>query len=229
MKKERPILFSTPMVQAILNEKKTQTRRVVKPQPIVGLEKVTECLFLDQHTSGIEPKVFKCPYGKPGDVLWVRETWAETTNVNDLSPWPGRPHLRTDDIDDRHTPWRAIIYRADGDWSWCDADGRSTDKSHWKPSIHMPKNAARIWLEITDVRVERLQDISWQDANREGMERDYDPDDSHNVQWKNYMGGNTTRSEIRSFMTLWQSINGEQSWNENPWVWVVEFKRIEKP
>ena len=192
--KQRPILFSTEMVQAILAGRKTQTRRVVKPQPIEWLEHVSGDLFCDKHTSGILPKSFKCPYGKKGDVLWAREAFC----YND---------------DDGYSS--EFSYKAD----------HPTAKG-WKPSIHMPKDAARIWLRIKDVRVERLQSVSMRDAMHEGIESI-----DHGAHWKNYMKDEISSYVFprHSFESLWQSINGLESWNANPWVWVIEFERIEKP
>lgn len=192
--KQRPILFSTPMVQAILEGRKTQTRRIVKPQPIVGLENIKDDIFFDTHTSGIEQKVFKCPYGKIGDVLWVRETFLENDGE--------------------------YYFKASMD----DSDNKYLSGS-WKPSIHMPKIAARIYLKITNVRVEKLQDISEQDSVNEGVE-----ESSIDKGWyKNYVNNLLTKNAIRSFFSLWESINGNKSLDNNPWVWLIEFERIEKP
>lgn len=212
MKKLRPILFSTPMVQAILEGRKTQTRRVVEPQPkswVTDLYPEETRDFKGQTgrwiLNGKTEKgrdwatgFINCRYGKVGDVLWVRESW---NGVKDLNG-------------------KFSHYRFKGD----------NDPFHngmrWKPSIHMPFEAARIFLKITDVRVERLQDITQQDSISEGIECI-----DHGAYWKNY----DLKSEIKcylnanhSFESLWQSINGKDSWNANPWVWVVEFKRIAK-
>jgi hypothetical protein len=177
MKKEHPILFSTPMVQAILEGRKTQTRRILKPKPIANEIVESNQWKRYTHVSRKEiianpgfyeiKSVHKCPYGETGDLLWVRETFTE---------WPkGEFQFR--------------------------ASTRSGDElGKWKPSIHMPKVAARIWLEITEVKVERLQDISYADAKAEGVEL------PHN------------------FYELWVKINGYESWMTNPWVWVVKFK-----
>lgn len=168
--KERPILFSAPMVRAILDGRKTQTRRVVKlrnGQYMPPSEKAD--------INGWRQMLRNCPYGQPGDRLWVRETHFDAKRLNE-----GR-----------------ILYRADGDVS----------RFGWTPSIHMPRSASRITLEVTGVRVERLQDISEADAVAEG------------VVWEQ---GQTA---INVFETLWESINGAGSWDANPWVWVVEFKR----
>ena len=196
------------MVQAILEERKTQTRRTK------GLESINE--NPDNWTFiGFDGKFFNfqnnanptimtgipCPYGKPGDILWVRETFAEYYDPNG--------HL--------HTP--IIAYKADD----------NANPVRWKPSIHMPKAAARIWLEIVSVRVERLHDISEQDAVCEGVERiaDYGT-----TGYKLYTDPDKAYSDIDakwSFESLWESINGKDSLEANPWVWVIEFKQIQKP
>jgi len=192
--KERPILFSTPMVQAILEGRKTQTRRIIKPQPFkkdniweytkkshatVSPDKILDC--------PIPP--IKCPYGAPGDVLWVRETF----------------RLFKNDF---------YVYKA---------NYKFPEAFRWKPSIYMPKAAARLWLKITDLRVERLQDITEQDAKSEGVEKYND------LFFKDYTNPeNKFLCAKTSFTSLWESINGQESWEENPWVWVVEFERIEK-
>lgn len=186
---DRPILFSAPMVRAILAGTKTQTRRVITkfPWKFDGDNFMREFAHHD------------CPMGHPGDRLWVRETWAETINVNDMSPWPDRPHRFFEESGS------AVIYRADGEWEWLDDDG-SIDEGHssWKPSIFMPRWASRITLEITKVRVQRLQEISEEDAKAEGC------------------------SHVESFSNLWDSLNAKRghSWESNPWVWVIEFRII---
>lgn len=176
--KERPIIFSAPMVRAILSGAKTQTRRVVKPihMATVGAEQF--------------PILAICPYGRPGDRLWVRETWKhiEGGAIYDASGG-------TIDAFDPET-----IYRAD----------RPNRYGPWMSPIHMPRWASRITLEITDVRVERLQDISEDDAYAEGVKHS-----EH--------GGITARD---GFQRLWESINGAGSWDTNPWVWVIEFKKL---
>lgn len=199
MKKERPILFSTPMVQAILEGKKTMTRRIMKPQPI-KLDSVNYdwngLWFTDKNHCGRVLRN-KCPYGEVGDILWVRETWKyeESTKYTDVC---------SDGV---------FYYKADKD-------------SHiirgWKPSIFMPKEACRIRLEITNIMVERLNDISEEDAINEGVEKWLDG--NYKAYGKN--AGKYERAKD-SFRSLWQSINGEQSWEANPWVWIIEFKQIE--
>lgn len=240
--KSRPILFSAPMVNAILNGSKTQTRRIVKPQPSTeathfnfnptSWPKSPWCARFRIDTEIEQYEItdgYKCPYGKVGDRLWVRETWVETTNINRLDPWPNRPHM-INDADEDYV-MSAYIYRADGEWQWCDEDGSSTERSYWKPSIFMPRPVSRILLEITDIRVERLQDISDEDAVAEGI---LATDKAYKIgsAYFDYSGtlgaqGYNYNSPIASFKTLWQSINGEDSWNDNPWVWVVDFKKVE--
>lgn len=185
-----PILFSTMMVQAIMKNRKTITRREAEPTANKDAD----------YTTIIDGKVCwnnkPCPYGQMGDVIWVRETWSPGIVENGS-----------------HT---GIRYKADDEFY----------NVKWRPSIFMPKSACRIWLEIVEVRLERLQDISKADAIAEGIE--WIPGC---VWWKNYLNKPLpgTSSAINSFKTLWQSINGEQSWKENHWVWVIEFKKIEKP
>lgn len=178
--KERPILFSGEMVRAILDGRKTQTRRVVKFDWCGSANGLL-------HQASFDP-AYKCPYGKVGDRLWVRETWAKLLS--------GR-----------------IWYRA---------DGHSINDGGWRPSIHMPRWASRITLEITGVWVERLQAIGQNDAFREGVRRAADG------RWFNYAPDGPTHNSARgSFISLWESINGPGSWDANPWVWVIEFKRIQ--
>ena len=195
--KERPILFSAPMVRALLDGSKTQTRRVFKlPRGCSWYEALGgEAKGEIQDDNGpawwhVEEQ--SCPYGQPGDRLWVRETWA------------------MDDEDG------ALMYRADvgsgneaDDWERNRLDG--VPRFKWKPSIHMPRTACRITLEITSVRVERLQDISRGDAMAEGCP------------FPNMAKGDDPR---QWYTTLWEQINGEGSWDANPWVWVVEFKKV---
>lgn len=191
--KERPILFSSSMVRAILDGSKTQTRRVVK-QDREGL------LDCEPHPAwDAFWQCVACPYGKPGDRLWVRETFAIVPRTAYARSDGVQQTLRPDDDHD------AAIYRAGWD--------RSNGGFRWRPSIHMPRWASRILLEIADVRVERLQDISEADAKAEG---------AHNHKYNGL-----DLAYARAYSDLWESINGPDSWAANPWVWVVEFRRIE--
>lgn len=195
---ERPILFSGPMVRAIFDGKKTQTRRVVKPQfqQMWGSGVRWNDSVFSLHVDIKEPdgqwKWIRCPYGKAGDRLWVRETFATSQDNPGMSE-PG------------------VVYRAtDPDWS-------EMEGFKWKPSIFMPRAASRITLEITDITVERLNDITGKDARAEGCPDNYKPEaekasiDFMSCGW---------------FANLWESINGAGSWDLNPWVWVVNFRKV---
>jgi hypothetical protein len=227
--KERPILFSGAMVRALLDGRKTQTRRIVKPQPdfetarnALGGDTSRATVAYDGTMGGIGLKrgtaigyVFPnihCPHGKPGDRLWVRETWAQPTT---LDPGP-------------------TVYRAD--YPACVPAGFESvppaESITWKPSIHMPRALSRITLEVTGVRVERLQSISEADAIAEGVDR-LAP---YSIYWRDYQthtfGPNcddyTCLDAHESYRSLWDSLNAARGygWDVNPWVWVVEFKRI---
>jgi hypothetical protein len=206
---DHPILFSAEMVRAILKGKKTQTRRTIKPVPTFN---GGGAIFDegDRQEDFVEPYwVFPetCKYGKPGDLLWVRETWGAV--------WPA----------DEPVPLRQceIEYRADlppgctdrpGEWPADEGSGPEVPK--WRPSIYMPRWASRITLEVKGVRVERLQDISEDDARAEGC----DPArwiDETDVGMEGYREG---------FARLWNKINGPGAWEANPWVWAISFERV---
>jgi hypothetical protein len=207
--KETPILFSTPMVQAILEGRKTQTRRIIKPQPSTP----SHITYL------INEPIHICPYGLAGDTLWVRETWATSKALN---------HTKPSDL----LPGFGCEYKAGG--TSLHGINNLVDRGRWRTSIHMPKVAARIWLEITDVRVERLRDISEKDAINEGIEKlQYGKPGLNQYSVKTKDGikyGYSTNCETAKecFNELWASINGQESLETNPWVWVIDFKRIEK-
>ncbi len=204
--KERPILFTGPMVRAILEGRKTVTRRVMKPQPdFLGsmVDPNTPFKTLD---AGLHARI-TCPYGEPGDRLWVREAWAADAQVDAIAPSDlsqGEPIWYPADLSVRQTGCSMI------------------SKGRVRPSIHMPRWACRILLEMTAVRVERLQDISEEQALAEGVRGE--PCD-HARQACADIGcwGDTAKG---AFGFLWESLNGEGSWAANPWVWVVEFKRV---
>lgn len=211
--KERPILFSAPMMQAILAGNKTQTRRVVK-WPLMDKSQWFE---LDE-SYGVElanpsnPIDHLCRYGKIGDQLWVRETFC-----------PIYPQ------DKYYNNGRPIEYDYKASYKHGDRLGDSIGiKKKWLPSIHMPRRASRIQLEITNIRVERLFDLSEDDAMAEGC---------NGVLWVNDGLGSKTPPKgyglLNSYPTakhwfacLWDEINGSGSWSANPWVWVIEFKPI---
>ena len=195
--KERPILFSAPMVRAILNGTKTQTRRAVKDRHIDSAPPA--CIFQWLRE--------RCTYGQPGDRLWVREAfmhepadycWEASVSI------PCRP--------------AETVYRADHDGD--------TRGAGWKPSIHMPRALSRILLEITSVRVEPLQDISEADAVAEGIARDGDGYERFHVDPDAPVGQSFTRNPVLAYRGLWDYINGGGAWDKNPLVWVIEFRRV---
>ena len=217
--KDRPILFSAPMVRALLDGSKTQTRRVVKPKAAEDLEwfggkdgadddrKTNEILCQRSVEDGLQiwnfdyPEegsvVIVFPYGQPGDRLWVREAWKAHTTFDNLPP--------------RDIPQTHVWYMAD--------KGYKAESRH-RQGMFMPRWASRITLEITSVRVERLQDISAADAQAEGIVPDGDGG-WHLADTRHYMG-----DPISSYASLWEYINGPDSWEANPWVWVIEFKVV---
>lgn len=219
--RERPIIFNGPMVRAVLSNDKTQTRRTK------GLEYVSRpendpdgwccARVADGHAYMVykhspHERAIRCPYGKPGDRLWVREAWS-----NDFA---------------NHYPHDVVWYAAD--------NGRRHDielrngvrgiyspKSgafvpfRWKPSIHMPRSACRLILEIVRVRVERLQAVTEAEARAEGIHQ------QSTTGWFSVAGtGGAGTTACAAFALLWQSINGPGAWEANPWVWVVEFRRV---
>jgi hypothetical protein len=215
--KERPILFNGDMVRAIMSGAKTQTRRIYAGSPKLDGE---------IHPDGSGEKWTdwgKCPFGQPGDRLWVRETWG-LCGYLDSTDWD-----RGSVAGEKSRPVNRLVeYRSD----WNVEDG----SAFWRPSIHMPRWASRITLEITAVRVERLQEITNQDAQAEGLpwacphrhglkgiEIDGESPDpyakNHDTGWNDCW--------ICAFKSLWNSIYGAGSWRSNPWVWVFEFKRVE--
>nr|WP_290224010.1 hypothetical protein [Trichocoleus desertorum] len=228
--KERPILFSGAMVRAILRGEnpKTQTRRVIK------LPSWSTKNWDDFETDGKEAQIIcantgclasiPCPYGKAGDRLWVRETWSpvQPTASGELA-YDGARLIELDGYPIE------VWYRADGEMGiLCQAD---PEGPRWKPSIHMPRKVGRITLEVAQVRVERLQDISEEDAIAEGVAfENPSPDINPNFRrWFDYQGKEYGfSSPVWSFRSLWDSINGKTyPWESNPWLRVVEFKRID--
>ncbi|HBQ5895010.1 morphogenetic protein [Klebsiella pneumoniae] len=207
---ERGMIFNAEMVRAILDGRKTQTRRIIKPQPEATLSGSLSGKWLSRPLNGlllpkIEDIAIHCPFGVVGDRIWVRETFQGPLFDYDLM----------DSYCKDPTPFEKpefCVYKADGVPApeFYDAD----DELHscWRPSIHMPRWASRILLEITDVRVERLKSISDRDALREGCSA------------ADMKSGDCVADV---FARLWASIYGSDSWNANPWVWVIEFKRVE--
>ena len=213
--KERGILFSAPMVRALLHGRKSVTRRALKGVALDWLEEFEPSYVAD-------PENGMCPYGKPGDRLWVRETWGVISHDFDehgnMIDWtPDRPATPIREMPFGRGYYSGhVIYRADGEAAWAgDDDGGGDDRSAWKPSIHMPRIASRILLEITDVRVERLQDVSEEQSEAEGVDF---------VRPAPNFDETLTAKQL--YKILWDHINGADAWAANPWVWVVEFKRV---
>ena len=232
--REKGLIFNSEMVRAILDGRKTQTRRIMAPQPADDIERgifpnpeVIGWKSSRRHKHGSTTAHF-CHYGKPGDRIWVRETWGVVSHAFSddglMIDWvPDRPATAIHEMPFGNGYYSGhAIYAADGDFTWGDDDGYEDGRSCWKPSIHMPRAASRILLEITDVRVERLNAISQEDAQAEGMELTgwrptySDPD-----------SGGEVMTPYDNFAELWSSIYGEGSWKADPWVWVIEFKRVE--
>lgn len=236
---ERPVIFNGEMVRAILAGRKTQTRRVMKQQPPEGWCPVNSrgvadlvartytkgvvdrhgCLQAGPEVYGVADETWGAvsPFGKPGDRLWVRETHREVG------------YSECGCSDHCECQKGGYAYRADG------FDG----EEKWTPSIHMSRYAARILLEITSVRTERLNDISHEDAEMEGIHhevwdqtvvaRNYSTKNDFFQFWDEDLPHYVEMDELyrASFRSLWQSIYGQESWDSNPWVWVVEFKQVQ--
>ncbi|WP_263056430.1 ASCH domain-containing protein [Pantoea agglomerans] len=235
--KERPIIFNADMVRAVLDGRKTQTRRIIKVQPEsnqLGLLRITDSTkrndigkyhWAESNATGnhVRSKLFACPFGAVGDHLWVKETWSVVSHAFDddglmIDYVPDRPAIAVHEKPFGNGYYSGhAIYAADGGFTWGDDDGCVDGRSCWKPSIHMPRWASRITLEITGVRVERLNSMTESDALAEGCNGGHDS-------IPGYMYSATPHEH---FHHVWQSIYGDDSWQANPWVWVVEFKRLE--
>lgn len=227
--RERPVLFAGEMVRAILSGQKTQTRRIVKPQPDntsqwdwqwMRTEESDRPEWLLWSSMVGDGGCWDCPYGDPGDRLWVRETWHAQRCFDEKSPSA---------IEDAATlagyaptaeyPACGLWYAADGSHRrWC--PGKET-KGKKRVSIHMPRWASRITLRINRVRVERLQDITYTDALAEGT-----PDGKYERGDPWIAETSAGDVKLHEFEKLWESINGKGSWGENPWVWVIKFKKL---
>jgi hypothetical protein len=225
--KERPVPFGGPMVQAVLAGRKTMARWIVKPQPPEGYHKWGAMMGEYAHWTLTprqgekgDPIHRKCPYGEPGDRLWVRETWAVPVNFLGGIHYP------------RMAEGEPVVYRAD-----CETlpDGYG---SRWRASTRMFRWASRINLEITSIRVERLQDISEEDARAEGvppnwvfdnlMEWSPEEDGFLPAGWEKLHpdGGPYHWTAREAFATWWDAINGKGSWEANPWVWAISLRRL---
>ena len=193
--KERPILFSGPMVRAILDGTKTQTRRVAKLQPRSQADigwHGRSMPFI--RNPDVTRRNLACPFGHPGDRLWVREAWKANSTFNDLPP--------------RDLPTGVKVFYLTG-------SGYSPSSARYRHARFMPRWASRITLEITDVRVQRLHEISEADAIAEG---------TREPSLVPVTGARFSERDV--FAALWQHINGSASWNANPWVWALTFQRV---
>lgn len=214
------MIFNAEMVRALLDGRKTQTRRPIK-------WKQTRFTEIGEREDGSKWPWSEdaehacdfwhpCPFGAVGDRIWVRETWGVVSHAFSddglMIDWvPDRPSTAIHEMPFGNGYYSGYaIYAADGDFTWGDDDGYEDGRSCWKPSIHMPRAASRILLEITDVRVERLRSMSQDDARAEGV-----------------IAASGPMEAGLAFRELWDSIYGEESWKANPWVWVIEFKRVE--
>ncbi|QET79831.1 ASCH domain-containing protein [Aeromonas veronii] len=226
---ERPVIFNDEMVRGIMAGRKTQTRRLMKPQPEPVPNQPGEYWWpakafetmvkvSDLHRVGFEGAAADAsPFGRIGDRLWVRETWGVVSHTFDdddmMIEWvPDRPATKIYEMPFGNGYYSGhVIYRADGHFGWCsDDDGGGDERTAWHPSIHMPRAACRTLLEIADVRVERLHAISEADARAEGVIAASGPFEAQ-----------------LAFHELWRSIYGQENWQANPWVWVVEFKQVQ--
>ena len=243
---ERGMIFNGEMVRAILDGRKTQTRRIMKVQPEsnqLGLLLITDSTkhsdigkyhWAESNATGnhVRSKLFSSPFGAVGERIWVRETWATLGNEEGCYvDW--EDNLCKGDERSAARIYRASCEQRPGDYGlWSipdDAYWKPHTKEHkfegaWRPSIHMPRWASRILLEITDVRVERLNAISEEDARAEGI---IDGGCLNCGEPEPCGCANPEPDATDAFAYLWQSIYGQDNWNANPWVWVIEFKRVE--
>ncbi len=211
--KETGLMFKAPLVRAILSDLKTQTRRAFSEHMMKQMRAAAAIgevsHFLDE--GSLQPNDLAyvqqfSPVGQPSDHIYVRETFVQGYEYD-----PVIDRLRTCDDEGNDLPMKTWFRATDPCLTWSDEDGWET-KVPWKPAIHMPKALARIWLEVTGVRVERLQSISRGDAMAEGCPFPNMADGADPRDW---------------FAEVWKSTGGD--WAANPWVWVIDFKRIEKP
>lgn len=204
MAEMKPILFSTEMVRAILEGRKTVTRRVVKTKDIINAwdceDDGTPIAYIDETTGGVYPPTHPCPY-RPGDILYVRETFFQDKE--------GSYHYKADDA--------LVFFEKDI------GHGLGWQSIKWRPSIHMPKEAARIFMRVTDVRVERLQDITEEQAEAEGLYKG----------WQLTKTSSWAATAKQAFMWVWDMTikpvdRALYGWAANPWVWVIAFERISR-
>ena len=228
----KPILFNTEMVRAILDGRKSCTRRIVKPKQFVGLlpdkykngipeeflkeKKLMFKPYCDMTDIELINTAYKAPY-QIGDILYVRETWQYLYELD------GNEQVIEDTGKYYYAATDTIPFN-----TYVDKNGVEHDHAPWRPSIHMPKEAARIWMKVTDVRVERLQDMDWQDALYEGIDMCLERD----MKTGEYIFPD--ENPLDDFIDLWDSTTKKSDidrygWDANPYVWVIEFERCEKP
>jgi hypothetical protein len=248
-RRERGILFSGAMVSAILAGRKTQTRRTIKLQP-----SATDGMYADRYKKSerwawwlpdgrmLKPETFACPYGEVGDRPWVRETWRTEERESDCVDGV---RFAADDS------FREIENTRSAADAWVEANDNGRHGTKWRPSIFMPRWASRLTLEVTDVRIQRLQDITEEDAKAEGVEPSFcqeswlvvredgstgnvfvEPDEEWRASAKfvfvKHVPSVQMSTATEVFQRLWDSINGKRApWTSNPWVWCVSFKRIQ--
>ncbi|PLD67603.1 ASCH domain-containing protein [Klebsiella quasipneumoniae] len=226
--KERGMIFNGEMVRAILDGRKTQTRRTIK-------WKQTRFTEIGEREDGSKWPWSEdaehacdfwhpCPFGAVGDRIWVREAYRFPASLDDVSPTGvGEMAVATG----YRKPWAPTFYEFTGTfsdgWKGFETPPKVSDAGKLRPSIHMPRWASRILLEITDVRVERLNSIHDVDAMREGIQNLTTCSHSD----FGIPGVVNAQHPVRAFQLLWESIYGADSWSTNPWVWVIEFKRVE--
>lgn len=233
--KERGMIFNGEMVRAILDGRKTQTRRIVKGTD--GAVKFCkewdingEEIFVvlgEKDRTGMNPVLgaISCPFGAVGDRIWVREAYRFPASLDDVSPTGvGEMAVATG----YRKPWAPSFYEFTGTfsdgWKGFETPPKVSDAGKLRPSIHMPRWASRILLEITDVRVERLNAISEEDARAEGI---IDGGCLNCGEPEPCGCANPEPDATDAFAYLWQSIYGQENWNANPWVWVISFERVE--
>ena len=246
--REYPIIMGAKSVRDIFAGLKGETRRVVNPQPYTLYQfNGTQCprnpskFTINGKAKEIPDGLVKCPYGKVGDRLWVKETWGVVSHTFDenenICAWvPDRPCTPITEMKfgngyyDGH-----VIYKSDGDFEWNAGDDCSIEtKSAWNPAMYMPRLASRLTLEITGIRVKRLQDITIQDIRQEGIDIGTQCIDCMDMYGTPCCKDDESEcgilDEVRyEYSTLWDSLNAKRGfpWSSNPWVWVIEFKKVE--
>jgi len=237
--KERPIIMGAESVRAILEERKTQTRRVINPRkynvggwdmPVSKSDIEAGYPVYQDNNGDFHSVVERCPYGKVGDRLWVRESWGVGCRPDPNSGWVDGIEYKADEVylDDREALHLRVID---------DQDLYKYEKEGWSSPIFMPRWASRITLEITDIRVDRVQDITEEDAIAEGTRKDLDGWTDYSKKHVNNQdypkfGGMCRKileTATESYRTLWDSLNTKRGypWEKNPWVWVVTFKVVQ--